>query len=297
MKKIISVILCAVLSLSCMISAAAYSEIMTYSNDVTAKYNKGVHNIYYADVDADGTAKIEFPDGSTVTVANAGSAFKIGVIPVDKSDMSAWYWFEDILLKYGEDIMPMYIFAEDANGDRFVPQEPVEVTLTPKNSYNLPLVYNLMPSGEASPVDASNNSGEITFTEILDGYFAVVESPKSDTDSDITDTDTSTSTDTSSNTDTSDNTDTSTSTDTSTDTTSDTEDDTKYMYGDVDCNGKVNMEDVVALQRIMALLTTHESFGAASRENSDCNHDKIVNMLDVVQLQRYLADLIPTLDP
>ncbi|MCR5635752.1 MAG: dockerin type I repeat-containing protein [Clostridiales bacterium] len=69
------------------------------------------------------------------------------------------------------------------------------------------------------------------------------------------------------------------------------------MYGDVNCDGVVNMEDVTSLQKIIAKLTTHEAYGALSRINSDCNHDDDVNMMDVVEIQKYVAKLIDSLDP
>ncbi|MCR5635648.1 MAG: InlB B-repeat-containing protein [Clostridiales bacterium] len=71
----------------------------------------------------------------------------------------------------------------------------------------------------------------------------------------------------------------------------------KPLYGDVDCNGKVTMEDVVALQKIMAKLATHEEYGEMSRINSDCVHDDVINMMDVTEIQKFLAKLIPDLDP
>ncbi|MDD5923829.1 MAG: InlB B-repeat-containing protein, partial [Clostridia bacterium] len=92
-----------------------------------------------------------------------------------------------------------------------------------------------------------------------------------------------------------------TSSDTSSDTESDTESDEpipeKPLYGDVNCNGVVNMEDVAALQKIMAKLSTHEDYGTMSRINSDCDHNDVINMIDVTEIQKFMAKLIPDLDP
>ena len=99
---------------------------------------------------------------------------------------------------------------------------------------------------------------------------------------------------------TSDSIDTNTEVNTNTDTEPDTNSENPggiVIYGDVNCDGVVTMEDVTSLQRIMAQLTTHTSFGANSKTNSDCNHDGVVNMEDVTTIQRYLAKLIPNLDP
>ena len=98
----------------------------------------------------------------------------------------------------------------------------------------------------------------------------------------------------------SDNLDTNTEKETDTGNTSDDSEEPvpdKPLYGDVDCNGVVNMEDVVALQKIMAKLTTHEAYGEKSRINSDCTHEGDVNMVDVTEIQKFLAKLIPDLDP
>ncbi|MDD5923391.1 MAG: InlB B-repeat-containing protein [Clostridia bacterium] len=71
----------------------------------------------------------------------------------------------------------------------------------------------------------------------------------------------------------------------------------KPLYGDVNCDGFVNMEDVTALQKIMAKLTTHENYGEMSIINSDCDHNDTINMVDVTMIQKFLAKLIPDLDP
>ena len=116
---------------------------------------------------------------------------------------------------------------------------------------------------------------------------------------DISDVDKQTDTETS--TETAIDTTTDTAVDTTTDTSTSTESDepvpSKPLYGDVDCNGVVNMEDVVALQKIMAKLTTHEQYGEMSRINSDCTHEGDINMVDVTEIQKFLAKLIPDLDP
>lgn len=64
------------------------------------------------------------------------------------------------------------------------------------------------------------------------------------------------------------------------------------MLGDVNCNGKINMEDVVALQRIIAKLVKYTDYGINCEANSNVNKDKDVNMEDVVTIQKYIAQLI-----
>ena len=62
--------------------------------------------------------------------------------------------------------------------------------------------------------------------------------------------------------------------------------------GDVNCDGEVTMEDVTALQKVIANLITIESLGSNAFENADCNYDAQVTMEDVTMIQRYLAKLI-----
>ncbi len=88
--------------------------------------------------------------------------------------------------------------------------------------------------------------------------------------------------------------------DTETETETETESDIvvdQELYGDVNCDGNVNMMDVTSLQKILALLSTHESYGAMSIINSDCNGDGDINMVDVTQIQKYLAKLVSALGP
>lgn len=68
------------------------------------------------------------------------------------------------------------------------------------------------------------------------------------------------------------------------------------LYGDVNCDGKVSMLDVVSLQKVIAKLTTHEGYGEKSEITSDCNHDGKINLLDVTQIQKFIAKLLPDLD-
>lgn len=67
-------------------------------------------------------------------------------------------------------------------------------------------------------------------------------------------------------------------------------------FGDVNCDIKVTMEDVVALQKIIAKLTTHDYYGEFSLQNSDVNHDDGITMVDVTVIQKYIAKLIDSLD-
>ncbi len=64
------------------------------------------------------------------------------------------------------------------------------------------------------------------------------------------------------------------------------------LNGDVNCDGVVTMEDVTALQKVIANLITLESLGSNSSEKADCNNDTQVTMEDVTMIQKYLARLI-----
>ena len=64
------------------------------------------------------------------------------------------------------------------------------------------------------------------------------------------------------------------------------------MLGDVNCDGEITMEDVTALQRVLAQLTTFGSLGELSEANADVTQDGKTNMEDVVLIQKYIAKLV-----
>ena len=61
---------------------------------------------------------------------------------------------------------------------------------------------------------------------------------------------------------------------------------TKPFLGDVNCNGKVTITDLVILSRHLAELEPLKCPG-----NADMNRDGVVDILDLVKLQRHLAGL------
>ena len=63
-------------------------------------------------------------------------------------------------------------------------------------------------------------------------------------------------------------------------------------YGDVNCDGDVNMEDVTDLQRILADLASYTNFGDKSQAQSDVTRDFDVTMTDIVYLQQVIAEII-----
>ncbi|MDD5924360.1 MAG: metallophosphoesterase [Clostridia bacterium] len=150
-------------------------------------------------------------------------------------------------------------------------------------SVTLYAVWSNTPLEEDRESDSDSDNHKDTDTSIIIVY-------TSDTD-DNTDTNSEKDSDTESDgfdSDTSTNTDTSNPDDSDTDTVS-------LIHGDVNCDGKITMEDVTSLQKIIAKLNKHTDFGLNSEKNSDCNGDKKVNMTDVTQIQKYLAHLIKKL--
>lgn len=69
------------------------------------------------------------------------------------------------------------------------------------------------------------------------------------------------------------------------------------VYGDVNCDGEVNMIDVISLQKIIAKLNNHSNYGEQSEAQADVTHDGYVKLDDVVTIQKYIAHLITTFDP
>ncbi|MDD5923489.1 MAG: dockerin type I repeat-containing protein [Clostridia bacterium] len=63
----------------------------------------------------------------------------------------------------------------------------------------------------------------------------------------------------------------------------------EVVYGDVTGDGKVTMEDVTSIQRVVAKLST---FRPSQREKADVTDDGKVNMEDITYIQRYIAKLI-----
>ncbi len=142
--------------------------------------------------------------------------------------------------------------------------------------------------------DLEKNFNAIVYGHLPEHYLALIysslyrddtEEDDSDTETDteiISDSDIMSETDTQSDTD-----DTDTMPDTETDTSSDRE---KYkLLGDATIDGKVDMQDVVEIQRYIAKLV---QFIPEQSINSDVNEDSFVNMLDITQLQLFIAGLI-----
>ncbi len=67
------------------------------------------------------------------------------------------------------------------------------------------------------------------------------------------------------------------------------------LPGDADCNGDVNMVDVTTIQKVIAMLSSFDDYGAMSKANADCDHSGEVNMQDVTLLQKFIAQLVTSL--
>lgn len=72
----------------------------------------------------------------------------------------------------------------------------------------------------------------------------------------------------------------------------------KVMYGDVDCNGEVNVMDAVLLARITGDDSTLKPGEVTdqSKTNSDVTHDGACTTEDLAKLMRYLANKIKLID-
>ena len=64
------------------------------------------------------------------------------------------------------------------------------------------------------------------------------------------------------------------------------------LYGDVDCNGKVEINDVVLLSRYVAQDATAKAPSADGLLNADCYYDGTIDSGDITAIARYLAHLI-----
>lgn len=81
---------------------------------------------------------------------------------------------------------------------------------------------------------------------------------------------------------------------TTTTTTTTTEPQPEPVYGDVNCNGEVEIGDVVLLARYVA-----QDAGAPITpqgvQNADCDKNQVVDSSDITAICRYLAHLTDTL--
>lgn len=64
------------------------------------------------------------------------------------------------------------------------------------------------------------------------------------------------------------------------------------LYGDVDCNGVIEINDIVLLARYIAQDQDIPVISAEGLANANCIQDKNVDSSDLTQIARYLAHLI-----
>lgn len=69
------------------------------------------------------------------------------------------------------------------------------------------------------------------------------------------------------------------------------------LYGDVDCNGVVDVSDIILLARFVAEDPDAKALTAQGKINADCEADGILNASDISKIARFLARLESTLDP
>lgn len=60
----------------------------------------------------------------------------------------------------------------------------------------------------------------------------------------------------------------------------------------MDCNGKVEINDVVLLSRYVAQDATAKALSAEGLLNADCYYDGTIDSSDITAIARYLAHLI-----
>ena len=72
--------------------------------------------------------------------------------------------------------------------------------------------------------------------------------------------------------------------------------DSDVLYGDADCNGKVDVSDLILLARFSAEDPELGPLSAAGKVNADCITDGVINASDVSGIARYLARLITAAD-
>ncbi len=236
--------------------------------------------------------------------------------PLDEEIVFSLREIEDELIKtqFAKDNMKIYeIVFENSDGETEI-NEPLSYAVAIFDSIldftgsdKIYEVYELDREHNMTPTEFKLNETYVTFNLENNYGFVIREITPSTTDSETENTDSensnkgtdSGSSDNSTNTeDSDDNTDdedfiiidkdTDSSTDTSSDST-DTDSDEEALLGDVDLNEKINMEDVVHLQRAVAKMVVLNNKQVT---NADVNFDEQCNMEDVTLIQKFIAQLI-----
>ena len=237
--------------------------------------------------------------------------------PLDEEIVFSLQEIEDevITSTFKEDNVKIYEVVFENGDGKVLIDEPLSYAVTIFDSIldftgsdKLYEVYEIDEEHKMTPVDSKlnenyvkfnleNNYGfvirEITPITTTDSETDNIDSESSDINTDSEDSDMNTDSDNpNNNTDDEDfiiiDKDTDSSTDTSSDSTDlDTDDDT--LLGDVDMNKKINMEDVVQLQKAVAKIVILNDKQVV---NADVNIDDQCNMEDVTLIQKFIAQII-----
>lgn len=166
MKKIISLILIAVLIGSCSITAFAAEADLDDENRQTdiGVYAQYVDNTGWntLPVDETGEASIVLPDGTEITVSGvADTQWRLVVDPV--TEQAAIDWIHSILDSKAQDLTAFHIYFIDGNGNTKA-ADGVTVTIKlPKKLAN-PVAYSLTSEGKDSSLTVTVKDGKITFS-------------------------------------------------------------------------------------------------------------------------------------
>lgn len=177
MKKILTVILTAVLLLSFSTVCFAAEETDTYTVDVYAKY-VGSNDKTAAIVPDDAEQiTVELPDGTDVTVEEIPeNAWKLVVFPVPETETKAWEWIEDCLKDTADPVHTFDIYFEDEGGNR-IDADGAVVTLNCPHCAGVPIVCSLDTDGTVHVLNTSAKARASAVTFVTNGsnYYIMAE--------------------------------------------------------------------------------------------------------------------------
>ncbi len=189
MKKYMSILLTALLLLSCAVPAFAAEVSDKAEIDVNAKAEYTVQGEYPANIE-NGGGTVETDDGTTVTVENAPKgAVRLMVVPIPTTETVAWDWIKSCFTGKATPIHTFDIYFADENGNR-INADGATVTIDCPHCTAKPMVCSLTTDGEVKELSNNARSVSVTFTTDGSHYYVMAEKltePSKDNKVDIKD--------------------------------------------------------------------------------------------------------------
>lgn len=170
MKKYMTLILTALLLLSCAVPAFAAEVNDKTEITVKAKAEYNIKGEYSANIE-NGSAVVK-PDGNTtIIIENAPrGAVRLIVVPIPTAETVAWNWINTCFKNKATPIHAFDIYFTDASGNR-INANGATVTLQCSHCKNVPAVYSLTTESVVAELKSDKN----TFTANGSHYYVLAE--------------------------------------------------------------------------------------------------------------------------